>query len=393
MVGGSNDSDSSGIIKYTSIRYGGGRFYNDIIMGNLVFIGCGSKTVIHHVESLYSFSDSFDFWGGSVNCKHLASIQSRGFCSYNLYYRGKLQFIFEIEQKKDSEYESISAFFEYSGRYQEFQENLNECKLFNSTLIGNYSLPDTLEWEHSIRYSNNGKGSLNNSIVCKYDMTPIYISEDSEINISNNDIEITNNLWWVNESYPTFESMNVQENVIPYLNANNNIITDPRLYGISRTNNGGLDPRPRPESPAWTMELADYPDDGFFEPVNYAGAFGTENWLEGWSWLWQMGYFDTTATSIRLPNQSLPAEYKLEQNYPNPFNPKSKIKFQIEKSGHVELIVYDLLGKEITKLVNEYKSSGSYEVVFDGSNLSSGVYFYTLKSGAYVETRKMILLK
>ena len=172
-----------------------------------------------------------------------------------------------------------------------------------------------------------------------------------------------------------------------------NIIANPLLYGISRTNNGGLDPRPRPESPAWTMELADYPDDGFFEPVNYAGAFGTENWLEDWSWLWQMGYFDTTSTSIGLPPEQLPTEYKLEQNYPNPFNPKSKIKYQIARSGMVELIVYDMLGREITKLVNGYKSAGSYEAEFDGSNLSSGIYFYSLKSGSYTQTRKMVLLK
>ena len=90
---------------------------------------------------------------------------------------------------------------------------------------------------------------------------------------------------------------------------------------------------------------------------------------------------------------NIPDEYKLEQNYPNPFNPTTKIKYQIHEPCMVELIVYDLLGREIKKLVNEYKPAGSYDIVFDGSNLSSGVYFYNLKSGNYIETKKMVLLR
>jgi hypothetical protein len=83
----------------------------------------------------------------------------------------------------------------------------------------------------------------------------------------------------------------------------------------------------------------------------------------------------------------------LEQNYPNPFNPSTKIKYQIPVSGFVSLKVYDVLGKEIASLVQEVKSAGIYEVQFDASELVSGVYFYTLKVGDFIQTRKMILLK
>ncbi|MBU1099832.1 MAG: T9SS type A sorting domain-containing protein [Bacteroidetes bacterium] len=91
--------------------------------------------------------------------------------------------------------------------------------------------------------------------------------------------------------------------------------------------------------------------------------------------------------------EELPTEIKLYQNYPNPFNPKSKIKYQIVKSGKVELVVYDLLGKIITSLVDEDKPAGTYEVEFDGENLSSGIYFYELRVGDHSQQRKMILLK
>ncbi|RJP69336.1 MAG: T9SS C-terminal target domain-containing protein [Ignavibacteriales bacterium] len=101
---------------------------------------------------------------------------------------------------------------------------------------------------------------------------------------------------------------------------------------------------------------------------------------------------------VNLPNQ-----FSLSQNYPNPFNPTTKIKFTITTSpqpspykgegARVRLKVFDILGKEIATLVNEEKPSGEYVVEFDGSNLSSGVYFYQLSTYGRVETMKLILMK
>ena len=99
-------------------------------------------------------------------------------------------------------------------------------------------------------------------------------------------------------------------------------------------------------------------------------------------------------TGIESPqNQNLVNSFTLYQNYPNPFNPKSNIKYQIAKAGLVSLFVYNILGRKIYELVNEYKSPGTYEIEFDGSDLSSGVYFYRLTSGKYSETKKLILMK
>ncbi|MFH2033009.1 MAG: T9SS type A sorting domain-containing protein, partial [Bacteroidota bacterium] len=86
-------------------------------------------------------------------------------------------------------------------------------------------------------------------------------------------------------------------------------------------------------------------------------------------------------------------DYQLFQNYPNPFNPKTVIKFQVPSSMFVKLHVYDILGREAKTLVNEYKSSGIYEVSFDASSLASGLYFYKLTAGNFSQTKKMLLLK
>jgi hypothetical protein len=85
--------------------------------------------------------------------------------------------------------------------------------------------------------------------------------------------------------------------------------------------------------------------------------------------------------------------YRLFQNYPNPFNPETKINYNVSKSGFVTIKVYDLLGREVTTLVNENKPAGNYSIKFDGSKLVSGIYFYRMKAGDFVQTKKLILLK
>jgi len=93
------------------------------------------------------------------------------------------------------------------------------------------------------------------------------------------------------------------------------------------------------------------------------------------------------------PLAQLPAEFNLEQNFPNPFNSTTKISWQSPIAGQQTLKVFDILGNEVATLVNEYRNPGSYEVGFDASTLSSGVYFYKLQAGTFAQTKKMILIK
>ncbi len=107
----------------------------------------------------------------------------------------------------------------------------------------------------------------------------------------------------------------------------------------------------------------------------------------------------TYSIEVKVNSGEKASEFKLEQNYPNPFNPTTTIKYSIPTTHsspvplHVSLVVYNLLGQEVTTLVNEQKPVGNYEVKFDASNLSSGVYLYNLQAGSYNKTMKMNLLK
>ena len=98
-------------------------------------------------------------------------------------------------------------------------------------------------------------------------------------------------------------------------------------------------------------------------------------------------------TSVEVPETKVPKEYFLEQNYPNPFNPVTTIRFSIPNFQRVVITVYNILGQRIYTLMDEEKSAGSYEVRFNAKGISSGVYFYQLRMGDFVETKKMVLMR
>jgi hypothetical protein len=113
---------------------------------------------------------------------------------------------------------------------------------------------------------------------------------------------------------------------------------------------------------------------------------------DGW-YLDDIGVFYYTIPTDVLGNSEPVYEFSLDQNYPNPFNPNTTLSFVIGHSSFVTLKVYDVLGNEVATLVDGEKPAGSYEVEFDASGLSSGMYFYKLQTGNFVETKKMLLLK
>ena len=98
-------------------------------------------------------------------------------------------------------------------------------------------------------------------------------------------------------------------------------------------------------------------------------------------------------TPIDGEETTAPFNFSLAQNYPNPFNPSTVISWQLAVGSDVSLKVYDVLGNEVATLVNEEKSAGEYHVVFDGSKLASGIYFYKLQTSDFSAIKKMILLR
>jgi Secretion system C-terminal sorting domain len=132
-----------------------------------------------------------------------------------------------------------------------------------------------------------------------------------------------------------------------------------------------------------------------------AKGFGLQSrQREGWTGIILKGavidgvlYGDTTVVSVERNHKTVSSDFELLQNYPNPFNPVTTISYSIPITGLVTLKIFDVLGNEISTLINEEKNSGTYSINFDASNLLSGVYFYTLSVGEFHQTKKFVLLK
>ena len=145
------------------------------------------------------------------------------------------------------------------------------------------------------------------------------------------------------------------------------------------------------------------PEPGNISAVTEWALYGLEDGIYDWSIravdaayvgsILSAGTFQVgTPTSVETKN-NLPTKFSLAQNYPNPFNPSTVINYSVAKDVLVDLRVYNLIGEEIITLVNENKQVGTYTVTYNAMNLSSGVYYYRLKAGSFVETKKMLLIK
>ena len=153
-------------------------------------------------------------------------------------------------------------------------------------------------------------------------------------------------------------------------------------YGeIFKSTNGGA---------TWNIQYVNINNVGWIKPMYFHN--NSIGWVAGGN---TTLLFTSTggATFISHFGNEIPIRFALKQNYPNPFNPITRISFEIPKDGLVLLKIYDILGKEVASLVNEVKTAGYYSIDFDASRLSSGVYFYRLKSGSFNEVKRMVVLK
>ncbi len=162
---------------------------------------------------------------------------------------------------------------------------------------------------------------------------------------------------------------------------------------------------------SWNLQLNITNDSSSTSFNTIHSRYNSTSWVCGTKTFWRTGktvgviykYIDSIASGVSNFGNDLPNTFSLSQNYPNPFNPSTKIKYSIPTSpqpspykgegARVRLKVYDILGNEVATLVNEEQPAGEYEVEFKGTDISSGIYFYQLKVGNFIETKKMIFLK
>lgn len=299
LYGGSDDDDNSGVVRYVSIRYGGTLIGANNEINGFTMGAVGRGTVIDYVEARNIADDGFEFFGGTAQAKHLVSV----FCDddnidYDVGYRGKLQFVFSLQWP---------AFGNRGGELDggttpEDGTPFAVPTVANVTFVGSGVSARNAQNDMALIFRDNGGGKWRNCIFTDFAGKGIDVEdnqaaraagktdaanlvEDSRRRLSTGDIVLANNIWWSFGAGSTWDKIAPQSWVADSLQANRNTLADPMLGQIDRTDLGKLDPLPKAGSPALTGAAA-IPNDAFFTPTTYIGAFGAENWMKGWTSLY-----------------------------------------------------------------------------------------------------------
>lgn len=404
-----NDADSSGLLRYVRIEFAGknlsgvsGNEINSLTMG-----GVGSKTVIEYVQVSYAGDDSFEWFGGTVNCKYLVAYKGLDddFDTDNGY-RGKVQFGLAV---RDSGFYDVST----SNGFETDNNNNNPVggafngprtapTFSNMTVVGPYSSTGlTLNslWGRGAHERRSSLMNVFNSVVMgwrvgvRFDGNGVYNAATADTIRWRNSI-VAGNVRLADTAASTSFSTQAWLQTGSYGNtalaSATGVLTNAwNIYPDNAANvNNWV---PAGGSPALTGASFSDPNLAGFEVTTYRGALGSgSNWLTSWT-QWDPKNYATV--NVQTISSEVPSAFALNQNYPNPFNPSTKINFSLPKAGFVTLKVYDLTGKEVSSLVNENLNIGTYGVDFNAAALTSGIYFYTLNTENFSETKKMMLIK
>lgn len=398
--GGSNSEDSSGVLKYVRIEYPGIAFSLNNEINGLTFGGVGSKTVVDYVQVSYSGDDSFEWFGGSVNCKHL--IAYRGWdddFDTDFGYSGKLQYLLAVRDPEIADQSSSNGFESDNDGSGSTNSPRTSPTWWNVTMIGPKATAETQInslYKRGMHLRRSSQNKINNALIMGWP-TGILLDGANTVSDAQAGVMYVKNsiIAGATKALDTAATgTNGAFNVSTWFGnttnnstvlANNN---DVMLYDAFELNNPN--PMPMEGSPVFTG-AGTPPNDGFFDAnANFIGAFGNEDWTFGWAKYIVDG---PIAIEDESKGTETPETFALSQNYPNPFNPTTKIQYSVVNPANVKLSIYNILGQEVEILVNEFKGVGTYEVTFNASKLTSGIYIYRLQAGANVMTKKMTFLK
>ncbi len=391
--GGTNADDNSGVLRYVRIEYPGIAFSQNNEINGLTCGGVGRGTVLDYIQVSYSGDDSFEFFGGNVNAKHL--IAYKGWdddFDTDFGYSGKLQFLVSFRDPAVADQSGSNGFESDNDGTGSNNTPLTSPEWFNVSLIGPISQTGASinsNYKRGMHLRRNSQNKINNAVIVGWP-TGVLLENLGTINGAvNGTMYIKNSVVaQTTKSLDTARSNNSFNINTWFTTTMNSVILTSAAEAqmVDPFNSGSPKATLQVGSPLLTGGVVP-PADGFFDQTaTFRGAFGTTDWTAGWA------RFEAP-TSVKESGSDIPVKFELSQNFPNPFNPSTKINFSVAEPGNVKLSVYNVLGQQVAELVNGYRSAGSFVADFDASRLSSGMYIYTLESGAVKITRKMSLLK
>ncbi len=413
--GGDNPNDNSGVIRYVRIEFPGVVISLNNEINGLTMGGVGRGTKIEYVQVSNSNDDSFEWFGGTVDAKYLVALNGTDDdFDTDFGYSGNIQFAFGKRDGNLWDAAGQSNGFESDNDATPTTQTPLTAPVFsNVTLVGPQSdttvaLAAGNKFEYGAVIRRNTRLSVHNSVIMGYPFG-LSIRNDSTAAYA-----LQGNLQLRNISLQARTNVLATSTVAAGVGFNfgtffgtagwNNLGAAARqpsaLSLVDVFNAANPDARPAVGSEAATAGTSfssTQLSKPFFTQVSYRGVFDpsqsrSAQWDAGWT-NYNPNNKDYSTSVKNIGTAQMPVAYSLEQNYPNPFNPSTTIKYALPVSGNVTLKVYNLIGQEVASLVSEFQREGSYDVRFDASKLSSGVYFYSLSAGNFTQVKKMMFVK
>jgi len=332
----------------------------------------------------YCKNNQFTFLNDSIGFSHQHHIRRLPNGNYTLFDNGNLHsppFSRAVEYQIDQINKTATLVSEYKNNPLTFSVAMGSSQRLQdgNTLVGWGWFPGTAVTEFtaegnvalSISFADN---TLVNYRALKHDWkTNLFVADQDTLSFGL--VQISDSL---TKSVAIINNSNLEVEINRILNRDSAFYVNTSLpITIPPNGTGTIEVSFKPES------VKDYSDDLYIQWNKENERISQVVSLTG----------STDLVPVGLSPLLNPIRFSLNQNFPNPFNPSTLIRFQIASPGATTLKVYDILGRELKTLVNEFKSIGEYEIMFNATNLPAGIYFYRLRSGNFVETKKMILLK
>ncbi|MEL7530245.1 MAG: T9SS type A sorting domain-containing protein [Bacteroidota bacterium] len=406
-----DDTDDSGTLKYVSIRHCGQEIQANNELNGLSLGGVGSGTEMDYIEIIYNTDDGIEFFGGKADVKH-AIVAFIDDDSYDIDQGNRMrgQFWFVLQS---SDYPAAEKGGEWDGADTPLDGTpLQSLELFNATFIGVYD--DEGKTNRAIDLRANGAAAVHNSIFRNF-RAGVRINRNYDENTDSyrrflaGETAFKNNHWYgvadstlagifaVNgDTVPTGMTMSVEEMKLDSAaGADNNLIAagellvNPLTTDPFSTPEGTLDPR-IVSGIQGVVTMSDEPADGFFEDVDYPGAFAEDNtnWMAGWSALWSLGYLSDALWTTSVDKA---VELTTMNVYPNPNNGVFTLQVDELTEGELALVfVLDVMGREVARQAI-MPTAGRIEMDIDLTDEAAGTYIVKVGSGNKLGTKQVVI--
>lgn len=393
--GGTDPEDNSGILSYIHIKYAGIAFSPNNEINGLTFGGVGRGTQVDHIQVSYANDDSYEWFGGNVNCKYL--IAYRGLdddFDTDFGFSGKLQFLLGVRDPEVADVSGSNGFESDNDGTGSTNAPRTSPTWWNVTLIGpkaNNATVVNSNYKRGMHLRRSSQNKINNALVMGWPTGLLIDGANTIADAQNGSMYVKNSI--LSGMATNFDATDATfKTNMPAWFAANNGRTFADNYEIKLSepfNLNNPNAMPLSGSPI-AVGGATPPDDDFFDKTaTFTGAFGTTDWTAGWSTF----KFQLPTAVVETRSSDIVTDYALGQNYPNPFNPSTTISYAMPDPGLVKLYVYNQLGQQVADLVNGYQQAGRHHISWNATNLPSGLYMYRLEVNNRIHIKKMLLVK